>query len=109
LLAEWRQGQRPDRLFAPTTWAAPPAPPVRPVALAPAAPVAPPLPFKYIGRQTQGGQQEAFLADGAQVHVVRPGSVIAGRWRVDSLGTQALTLTYLPLNQTQQLLTRATE
>jgi hypothetical protein len=95
------------RLFAETSWAPPPSPPK--AAAAPPPPVAPPLPFTYVGRQVQGGAEEVFLAEGDKLHVVRAGSVIAGSYRVEAVAAKALTLIYLPLNQTQQLLIRATE
>lgn len=96
---------QPGRLFAENSWAPPPPKP-KPEQAAPA-PVAPALPFSYVGRQVQGGKEEVFLAEGEKLHVVRAGSVIAGRYRVESVAARSVTLIYLPLNQTQQLLIRA--
>ncbi|MBV8125075.1 MAG: hypothetical protein JO370_13490 [Paucibacter sp.] len=95
------------RLFAATSFAPPPPPPPAHVQAAPAAPVAPPLPFVVVGRQNLAGNDEVLLAQGDRLLGVRAGTVIDGRYRVESVDARMLTLVYLPLNQTQQLAIRA--
>lgn len=92
-------------LFAVRSWQPPPPPP-RPVAavqdLAP--PSAPPLPFRYLGRMEDGGRITVFLGEGAQtVRVVRQGDQLSD-YRIDEISAQGMRLTYLPLQQPQQLL-----
>jgi hypothetical protein len=100
VLAPSRDDRR--RLFAAQTWAMPAAP--APVASTPPqAPAAPTLPFSYIGRQSQGGQVEVFLAEGDQVHVVRAHTLLENGYRVDAITPTAVSFTYLPMNATQQL------
>lgn len=90
-------------LFAVRGWQ-PPAPPPPPPAVAPP-PVAPPLPFRYLGRLEDGGAIAVFLVEGNQPHarVLRQGDV-SGPYRVDEVTAEGMRLTYLPLNQSQQLL-----
>ncbi|MCS0597522.1 hypothetical protein [Massilia agri] len=80
----------------------PPPPPVQP-APPPPPPSAPPLPFTYIGKSLQEGRWEIFLARGDRTYLVREAAVIEGTYRVDAIKPPVLTLTYLPLNQVQQL------
>ncbi len=94
-------GLEPARLFAAQSWA--PAPPPKPKAPPPAPPSAPPLPFQVIGKQAVGGITSVFLAHGATVIVAREGETVAGTYRVDAIRPPFMVLTYLPLNQTQQL------
>ncbi|NHZ61774.1 hypothetical protein [Massilia genomosp. 1] len=72
---------------------APPAPP----------PSAPPLPFVFIGKAVGEGAWEVFLARGDKTYIVLNKMVIDGVYRVDAIAPPTLTLTYLPLNQVQQL------
>jgi hypothetical protein len=79
-------------------------PPPPPAPAAPAVPAGPPpLPFSYIGKMLGDGRWQVFLARGAQALVAREGMVIDGRYRVERVAPPVLTLTYLPLNQQQQL------
>ena len=90
-------------VFGRQDWTPPPPPP-RPESLAPPAPpMAPPLPFTYLGKAAEGGRWEVFLAIGDKTYVVRDKMVIDGMYRVDAIAPPNLTLTYLPLNQVQQL------
>jgi hypothetical protein len=66
-------------------------------------PQAPPLPFTFMGRMIDGGQQIVFLVNGDRNLVVREGETFAGSYRVDKIDDQAVTLTYLPLRQKQRL------
>lgn len=70
---------------------------------APPAPVAPPLPFNYFGKAVQDGAWEVYLARGDKTYIARSQSVIEGAWRIDRIAPPLLTVTYLPLNQVQQI------
>jgi hypothetical protein len=65
--------------------------------------VAPPLPFNYFGKAVQDGAWEVYLARGDKTYVVRNSTVIDGAYRVDRIAPPLLTVTYLPLNQVQQI------
>jgi hypothetical protein len=92
-------------LFGSQNWNPPPPPPSKEVAVVvpPPAPVAPPLPFTLIGKSVGSGVYEVYLARGDQVYLVRENTTIDGTYRVDKIVPPMLTLTYLPLNQVQQL------
>ena len=93
-------------VFGQQNWAPPPPPPAPSAqqAAPPAPPpMAPPLPFTYLGKAAAAGQWEVFLAIGEKTYVVRDKMVIDGTYRVDAIAPPNLTLTYLPLNQVQQL------
>lgn len=94
-----RQGAHP--LFTSQTWTPPPPPPSKP--LPPPPPTAPSLPFTYLGKKIEDGVWEIYLARGEHTFIVREKSVIDGTYRIDSIKPPALTLTYLPLNQSQAL------
>jgi hypothetical protein len=86
-----------------------PPPPVPTVAERAAAnappppPMAPPLPFNYFGKAVQDGAWEVYLARGDKTYVVRNHTVIEGAYRIDRIAPPLLTVTYLPLNQVQQI------
>ncbi|MFN7864050.1 MAG: hypothetical protein ACK5N7_12195 [Curvibacter sp.] len=71
------------------------------------APTAPPLPFSVVGgisgKQIAGGEPVAFLKMGADVIVVRPGEQVSDMYRVESIASDQIEFTYLPLNQRQAL------
>ncbi len=90
-----------DSVFARQDWTPPPPPPAP--APPPPPPTAPPLPFTFIGKSLQDGAWEIYLARGDRTHLVRENTVIDGTYRVDAIRPPVLTLTYLPLNQVQQL------
>ena len=92
-----------DDLFGSQDWTPPPPPPPTASAGPPPPPVAPPLPFTFIGKSLQDGVWEIYLARGERTHLVRENTVIDGMYRVDAIKPPVLTLTYLPLNQVQQL------
>lgn len=95
---------RPADVFGRQDWTPPPPPPPRQAAPAPPPPpVAPPLPFIYLGKAAENGRWEVFLAIGDKTYVVHDKMVIDGMYRVDAIAPPNLTLTYLPLNQVQQL------
>jgi hypothetical protein len=99
---QFRQGGNP--VFGRQDWTPPPPPPP-PAAAAPPPPPpsAPPLPFSFIGKSVAEGAWEVYLARGDRTYVVRDKTVIDGIYRVDAIAPPVLTLTYLPLNQVQQL------
>lgn len=90
-----------NEVFARQDWTPPPPPPAP--APPPPPPSAPPLPFTFIGKSLQDGVWEIYLARGDRTHLVRENTVIDGMYRVDAIKPPVLTLTYLPLNQVQQL------
>jgi hypothetical protein len=96
------QGQNGAGPFGHQDWTPPPPPPQP--APPPPPPTAPPLPFTFIGKSVADGAWEVYLARGDRTYVVRDkGAVIDGTYRVESIAPPVLTLTYLPLNQVQQL------
>ena len=88
-------------LFASGGWTPPPAP-LQP--LPPPVPMAPELPFTFLGKKLEGNAWEVFLARGEQSFVVREGSVLENTYRIDTIRPPSLSLTYLPLGQSQSLL-----
>jgi len=98
----FNQGQNGAGPFAHQDWTPPPPPPAAPPP--PPPPTAPPLPFTFLGKSVGDGAWEIYLARGDRTYVVRDkGAVIDGTYRVDAIAPPVLTLTYLPLNQVQQL------
>jgi len=97
----------PGDLFGRRDWTPPPPPPdpaaKAAAALPPPPPMAPPLPFTYLGKAVADGAWEVYLARGDKTFIVRDQMVIEGTYRVDAITPPNLTLTYLPLNQVQQL------
>ena len=87
-------------LFAGLSWPSPKPP----AGIAPPPkPVAPPLPFAYLGKQTAEGRFEVYLANGDRVLTVREKAVIDGKYRIEAIRPPTMSLTYLPLNEMQQL------
>lgn len=88
---------KPKKAVKQAVVAAPPPPP----------PTAPPLPFVAIGSlsgtDVTGGQPVAFVQQGDQLLLVRGGQQIGGNYRVESITTQRIEFTYLPLMQRQSL------
>jgi hypothetical protein len=89
------------RLFASQNWNPPPPPPQKPPP--PQPPSAPPLPFTYLGKKIEEGTWEVYLSRGNQTLIVRENSMIDGAYRIDAIRPPNLSLTYMPLNQTQTL------
>lgn len=81
----------------------PPPPPPAEKAPPPPPPQAPPIPFTFIGKAVAQGSWEVYLARGDQTYIVRNQMVIDGTYRVDAIAPPVLKLTYLPLNQVQQI------
>lgn len=87
--------------FGPLDWTPPPPKPAAPPP--PPPPSAPPLPFTFLGKAVEKGVWEVFLARGADILIVHDKMVIDGVYRIDSIAPPGMTITYLPLNQVQQL------
>lgn len=87
--------------FATRDWTPPPPPP--PPAPPPPKPTAPPLPFTFLGKAVEKGEWEVFLARGNETLIVRNKTVIDGVYRIDAIAPPGMTITYLPMNQVQQL------
>jgi hypothetical protein len=95
-----------SRLFGSQNWD-PPPPKVAPAP--PAPPTAPPLPYAFIGKKLEAGVWEVYLTRGDEMRIVRADSVIDNTYRVGAISPPTMTLTYLPLNQVQQLSIGATD
>ncbi len=65
-------------------------------------PAPPPLPFTYLGKWQENGQDVLFLAQGNRVLPVRQGETHHG-WRLDQVKDDAMTFTYVPLAMQQTL------
>jgi hypothetical protein len=89
--------------FRALDWTPPPPPKPAPPATPPPPPSAPPLPFTFVGKAIEKGVWEVFVARGADTLIVRDKMVIDGVYRIDTIAPPAMTITYLPLNQVQQL------
>lgn len=94
-------------LGASSPWASqrppPPPPPPPVVAAEPPPPMAPPFPHAWAGRF----DDKAVIAGPSSTWVVGKGEVIEGQWRIDQVAERQLTLTYLPLNQSQTVAMKA--
>jgi hypothetical protein len=90
-------------LFVSSSWTPPPAPvkPLPPV-VAPA-PTAPVFPFQYVGKKLENNIWEVYLSRGDQSFLVREGGTLESTYRIDSITPQRLSVTYLPLGQSQSL------
>ncbi|MES2126022.1 MAG: hypothetical protein V4463_02010 [Pseudomonadota bacterium] len=82
--------------WAPAPVKAPPPPPPPP-------PTAPPLPFTFLGKAASAEGLEVYLVRGEKTYIVHPKEVIEGTYRIDAIVPPMMTLTYLPLNQVQQI------
>ncbi|UXY16809.1 hypothetical protein N8I74_07260 [Chitiniphilus purpureus] len=101
-------------LFAQQTWAPPPPPPPPPAKPTPTpVPVAPPLPFVVVGSWHERGADQIIIEANGQQFVlcrrcealgrIQPGETLLGVYRVDDITRDAITLTFMPLNQQQTL------
>jgi hypothetical protein len=96
-------GKRRSELFSAQSWAPPPRPAAPVAEAAPPAPTAPPMPYRVAGRVVHDGVAHVVLAKGDRVLTVRQGDTLDDGYRVDAIGRDGVTLTYLPLNLPQQL------
>ncbi|WP_343731120.1 hypothetical protein [Duganella sp.] len=92
-----------EGVFMGQNWNPPPPPPPPPSKTPPPPPMAPPMPFTYIGKALADGAWEVFLARGDKTYSVRVQTVIDGTYRVEKIAPPMMSLTYLPLNQQQQM------
>lgn len=74
-----------------------------PPKIPPADPVAPPLPFTYVGKKFEGGQWQVFLAREDETLIVKDKERIDDTYRVETIKPPTMTITYLPLQETQSL------
>lgn len=95
--------ERPMTSSMPSAWSAQqlPPPPPPPQGASSSAPVAPRFPHSWVGRVNDDAVQRAVLAGTVNTWVVRAGDVIEGQWRIDRIQERTMTLTYLPLAQSQ--------
>ena len=84
---------------------APPPPPAPAPVSKPPPPSAPPLPFTFVGMLEAGAvRPQAFLSKGDALLVVAAGDTLDNNtYRVDSLSSQQIVITYLPMNLQQTL------
>ncbi len=64
----------------------------------------PPLRFQYLGKIIHNNQTKIILSQSGEKIVVRLGEHIDDQYRVDAIDSEAITLTYLPLNVEQTLI-----
>ena len=92
-----------DGVFQSQNWTPPPPKMAVTAAPPPPPPMAPPLPFVYLGKAAADGAWEVFLSRADKTYIVRANTVIDGAYKVVTIAPPVMTLTYLPLNQVQQL------
>jgi len=93
-----------EGVFLGQNWNPPPPPPPPASSLPPPPPpMAPPMPFVYIGKAVADGAWEVYLTRGDKSYVVRNQTVIDGTYRVEKIAPPLMSVTYLPLNQVQQI------
>ncbi|MGK5061736.1 hypothetical protein [Janthinobacterium sp. LB3P112] len=90
-------------VFQSQNWNPPPPNMVAVAPPPPPPPMAPPLPFVYLGKAAADGAWEVFLSRAEKTYIVRANTVIDGAYKVVTIAPPVMTLTYLPLNQVQQL------
>jgi hypothetical protein len=61
------------------------------------------MPYAYIGKQQEEGRWRVYLARDGLTHVVQTGDVLDKTYRVEAIKPPVLTVTYLPLDQIQNL------
>jgi len=101
--------------FGPRGWQAPP--PTQPIVIAtsstpveqPGPAPAPPLPFKFMGRMQDSGEEVVYLSQGDQMHVVRTGTLIGSSYKVTTIHPHHLEFEYLPTGEKQTLSLPAAE
>jgi hypothetical protein len=112
-LQRGRDGDPDSDPFGPRSFRPPPPKP-KPMAMQgangefaqappPPPPQAPPLPFAYMGKLAEDRNTTVFLTAGDRNLVVKPGDVIDNTYRLEEVTDSAVVLTYLPMNQRQQL------
>ncbi len=101
--------------FAPRNWRAPPPPAPQIVAAAASEPVfvgppappppvhAPALPFRFMGRLNDGGEQVLYLGRGDQILLARTGDTLDGAYKVLALDAQRVEFEHIPTGEKQSL------
>ena len=93
-----------EGVFLGQNWNPPPPPPPPASSMPPPPPpMAPPMPFAYIGKAVADGAWEVYLSRADKTYVVRNQTVIDGTYRVEKIAPPQMSVTYLPLNQVQQI------
>ena len=70
----------------------------------PGPPPPPPIDLKFFGTETAAdGQRRAFLLKGEDVYLASPGDIVARRYKVDSIGNNAIVVEDLTDNNRQTL------
>jgi hypothetical protein len=102
--------------FAPRGWQAPPPPVQQQVAVVPAEPVAPPtpqgpppLPYRFVGRLNDAGEQVVYLSHGDQALSAHVGETLEGTYKVLGIEPLSIAFEYLPTGEKQQLILTAIE
>lgn len=96
-LPKWRN------LFASGSWTPAMPPSKLSTQITAMATTAPTFPFQYVGKKLEESIWEVYLSRGDQSFLVREGGTLEGTYRIDSITAQRLTVTYLPLGQSQSL------
>lgn len=100
--------------FAPRNWIMAPPAPTTPVASQevatvvtssePAAPAGPPaLPFQFVGKMSDNGDQIIYLSKGEQALLARPGVTLEGTYKVIDISAVQIEFEHLPTGQKQVL------
>lgn len=90
--------------FATRTWYVPPPPPPPVAAAPPPKPTAPPLPFAYMGSYDDAESPTVImLVRSDRLYTVSEGDLIDGTYRIDGVRNGVIEMTYLPLQEKQQL------
>lgn len=92
-------GESRTGLFSSHSWQSPASRSAAIVAASPVTPDPPPMPYRFAGTLVQDGKLQVLLAKGDAVIPVQEGETIDGEYRVDSIGEDQITLTYLPLKK----------
>lgn len=92
-----------EGIFQGQNWNPPPPPPPPVSNAPPPPPMAPPLPFTVIGKALADGVWEVYLSRADKTYVARPQTIIDGSYRVEKITPPSMSITYLPLNQVQQI------
>jgi hypothetical protein len=91
-----------QKLFVSTDWVVPPPPPKpAPPPPPPPPPTAPAMPYVFMGRFEQDSTNLIILSRGNRVINAAPGDILEKTYRVDSIDSNKVTMTYLPLGTTQ--------
>ncbi|WP_034303817.1 hypothetical protein [Herbaspirillum sp. RV1423] len=87
--------------FTPKSWyVPPPPPPPQP----PPKPTAPPLPFSYVGKLEEDGENwTIYLSKGTESFVIKKGDTFDNSYRFDGVENGNLIIQYLPMGIRQTL------